>query len=212
MHEETEIKQKIMTRAYEMFHQFGASRVTMEEIASSLCISKKTLYKFFSNKDHLVKDMVETKKCAISVKIDEILDDTQLNFMDKLKRFLSFVGSQSLSFQGPMMMDLMRSHPEVWNDIREFRRMRTTEKITKLLGEGAEQGFIRSDINKEIATIMYVSAIHSIIAPEALDQMSIPADAVMKEVMKILFEGVLTEFGRRKYAQNYEEIISQEVK
>jgi AcrR family transcriptional regulator len=183
----------------------------MEEIAASLGISKKTLYKFFSNKDHLLRELVESQKCEAGKRINAILDDQDLNFMEKLKRFLSYVGSQSSKFQGPMMMDLMRNNPGVWNDLREFRRTRTTEKITKLLAEGSAQGFIRSDVNKEIATIMYVSAVHSIIAPEALDEIPLPAEAVMREIMKILFEGVLTEYGRHRYAKNYEEPVPQEV-
>jgi len=55
MTEEKEIKQRIALKADEMFRQFGYSKVTMEEIASSLAMSKKTLYKHFSNKDHLLK-------------------------------------------------------------------------------------------------------------------------------------------------------------
>ncbi len=211
MHEENEIKTKILTRAYEMFLQFGSTRVTMEELASSLCISKKTLYKFFSNKEHLLKELVHSHKCEVIQKIDEILDDSSLDFMEKLKRFLSYVGSQSRRFVGPMMQDLMRNNPAIWNDIHEFRKVRTTEKIAKLFAEGAEQGFIRNDVNKEIATVMYVSSIHALITPDSIAQISVPVDAIMGEIMKILFQGVLTDNGRYIYKQKTEELFHKEV-
>ncbi|NCS82427.1 MAG: helix-turn-helix transcriptional regulator, partial [Ignavibacteria bacterium] len=51
MHDELELKEKIIQKSAEMFHQFGCAKVSMEEIASALGMSKKTLYKHFSNKE-----------------------------------------------------------------------------------------------------------------------------------------------------------------
>ncbi len=201
MHEENEIKSKILKRAFEVFTQFGFSRVTMEEIATGLCISKKTLYKFFNNKEHLVKEVIENEKCDVTVNVDAILDDGSLDFLAKLEKLLSYVGSQSGRFHGPMMADLMRAHPEIWNDIKEFRRQRTTEKLSKLFSEGVEQGLIRSDVNIEIVTVMYVSTMHYLIDPDTILNIKLTPEVVMSEMIKILFEGVLTDSGRSRYSQ-----------
>ena len=61
--EENEIKVKILHKAEEMFLQFGFSRVTMEEIAMELGMSKKTLYRFFPGKEQLLKEMINGMKC-----------------------------------------------------------------------------------------------------------------------------------------------------
>ena len=52
------LKDRILTRAEEMFLKSGYSKVTMDEIASNLGMSKKTLYKYFSSKEELVKEII----------------------------------------------------------------------------------------------------------------------------------------------------------
>lgn len=42
-----------------MFAKFGLRPITMDDIAGELSISKKTIYKYFSNKDELVQKAVE---------------------------------------------------------------------------------------------------------------------------------------------------------
>ena len=47
---ENELKQSIVDLAYKKFSQHGFKKVTMDEIASELAISKKTVYKHFESK------------------------------------------------------------------------------------------------------------------------------------------------------------------
>jgi AcrR family transcriptional regulator len=210
MHEEQEIKSRILTRANEMFAAYGCSRVTMEEIAVSLGISKKTLYKYYDNKGHILKEIIFNTKCEIGNVIDSILDDETISFTEKLKKLLTYIGTQAGKFHGPMMQDLQQNHPDVYNEIKEFRKKNSHEKILKLFAEGMEKGIIRKDINMHIATVMYVSAIHNIIVPEALDELNIPADAVFMEIIKILFEGIFTDEGRNLHQPIYEITTLQE--
>lgn len=211
MQEENETKTNILSRANDMFYQFGYSRVTMEEIATSLGISKKTLYKFFSNKEHLVKELIQQQKCAIGLQIDSIFDDANLNFMQKLNEFLTLLGAQSMKFNGPLMRDIMKNNPTLWSDIREFRKAQTIQRITRFMEEGMQQGFIRADINKEMAVVMYISAVHSIFSPDSLDKLQIPEHVAFWEIMKILFGGVLTPMGKEQYEMNFEKQTRKEV-
>jgi AcrR family transcriptional regulator len=59
MSEELEIKKRIMHAAGQKFIQYGFSKVTMEEIAEELGMSKKTLYQHFESKNELLKDLVK---------------------------------------------------------------------------------------------------------------------------------------------------------
>ena len=47
MADDIEIKDRILTRAEEMFLKFGYSKVTMDEIAANLGMSKKHYTNFF---------------------------------------------------------------------------------------------------------------------------------------------------------------------
>ena len=54
LQEKSEIQEKIATAAFEMFCQQGIKSVSMDDIAQHLAISKKTIYKWYSNKDQVV--------------------------------------------------------------------------------------------------------------------------------------------------------------
>jgi len=54
-----EIKKRIQQKAHEMLMQFGIRSVSMDDIASGLGISKKTIYQYFEDKDALVMDIVK---------------------------------------------------------------------------------------------------------------------------------------------------------
>ena len=49
------MKDKIINKATEMFLKLGFKSVTMDDIACEMCISKKTIYKYFQNKEVLIE-------------------------------------------------------------------------------------------------------------------------------------------------------------
>ncbi|MBI5727442.1 MAG: TetR/AcrR family transcriptional regulator [Ignavibacteriales bacterium] len=199
MSESIEIKQRILTRASEMFNEFGLSKVTMEEIAAGLGMSKKTLYKHFSNKEHLLRELIHDKKCLISGKIGCIVDNTELPFIEKLKQLLGFMAKISNDFNQRLTQDIMRFHPELWNEIKEFRKKDAWMRIATFIREGAEQGIIRNDINQDLITLIYIGAIHSAIGPENVDTINLSMDRIYSDTLKVIYEGILSDKGREEF-------------
>lgn len=203
MSDEKDIKQKILHTAEEMFQKFGYSKVTMEEIASNLNISKKTLYKHFANKEHILKEMVHNNKCEVDNFIDELMKDKTTPFIDKLKNFMNFIAKVSKKIEGTMVHDIMKSHPEIWKDIEQFRENRAYKNLSNLIKDGIQSGIFRNDVNTEIVVLAYVSAIHTLINPETLSKLPISADQAFRDILKIMFEGLFTSEGRKKYRNTF---------
>jgi AcrR family transcriptional regulator len=199
MNNEIEIKKRITLKAEEMFNKYGCTKVTMEEIAENLGISKKTLYKHFDNKEHVLKEIISTNKCAVDSFIETLLADDSMEFIEKLKRFMKFIANQSSRMDSLLMADLMKNHPDFWNDIKEFRNKKAHSNLSRLLQQGIKDGIFRKDIHTEVLVLGYVGAIHNLITPETLSTLPISANQVFKEIMKILFEGIFTPEGRKKY-------------
>jgi len=203
MSDEKDIKQKILHTAEEMFQKFGYSKVTMEEIASNLNISKKTLYKHFANKEHILKEMVHNNKCEVDNFIDELMKDKTTPFIDKLKNFMNFIAKVSKKIEGTMVHDIMKSHPEIWKDIEQFRENRAYKNLSDLIKDGIQNGIFRDDVNTEVVVLAYVSAIHTMINPETLSKLPISAGQAFRDILKIMFEGLFTSEGRKKYRNTF---------
>lgn len=199
MNEENEIKDRIRSRAEEMFNKYGYSKITMEEIAATLGISKKTLYKHYSNKENILKEIVNSAKCEIETFIEELINNKKLQFIEKLKIFMNFIAKQTVRLESPMIHDIMKCNPEIWHDIVEFRQNRTYKHFSELIEQGKKSGTFTKKINTEVIVIAYVSAVHSLISPGILSTLPISADQAYMEILKIFFDGIFTEEGRNKY-------------
>jgi len=196
MNDELEIRDRILQKAEEMFINFGISRVTMDELAQELGMSKKTVYKYFENKEHLIKEIIKAKKCENGDVIEKIISDDSLDFIDKLKRLMTHLSEMSKQLRKPLIDDLTRSYPNIFKNISDFRKNYALAEFEKLIAQGIDEGFFRPDISKEIVVLVYISAIHAIIVPEVLVTLPLSADQVFKSIIAIIFKGVLSDKGR----------------
>jgi AcrR family transcriptional regulator len=213
MHEEHEIKERILSQAEQLFIQFGYSKVTMDEIAASVGISKKTLYKFFPGKEALVKEMITTLKCAVDDHIDAVWTNDKMDFMDKLKSVMNFIGKQTSKLHGPLLEDLHRNVPEIWEEIHDFRRANAVKRFTEFVNVGIEKGVFRKDIDRQLIILFYLHAIQGMINPETLSQMPYSANQIFDSIIRIIFEGILSEEGRKEYlSYNNEELAKENIK
>lgn len=199
MTRDTETKQRILLNTKEMFYKHGYSKVTMEEIAADLSISKKTLYKHFSNKEHILKEIVNGAKCEIETFVDNLIEDKETEFITKLQNFMAFIVSHFSRLSNPFVQDLVKNQPEVWNEVNEFRKKNAHDCFTRLINQGIKNGIFRDDINSEVITLLYFSAVHGMLNFETLAQLPITADEAYKLIVRVLFEGIFTSEGRKKF-------------
>ncbi len=198
MEKDNETKEKILLKADEMFQKFGFSKVTMDEIAQSLGMSKKTVYKFFPKKEALIMAVFENIKCFISDYIDNLIKNEEMDFVDKLKDLMTFIGSQTSRMSGPLLTDLQKNMPKLWIEIQEYRKKHAHEQFRRFLEQGISKGIFRSDIDKQLLVLIYTNAIQGIITPDILSQIPFSANQVFETIITIIFEGILTDEGRKK--------------
>ena len=85
------MKDQILIKATDMFLTLGFKSVTMDEIATEMGISKKTIYKYFSNKELLIeestqlvhKEVIETIEKIVAKNFNAIEENFQIRRMFK---------------------------------------------------------------------------------------------------------------------------------
>ena len=209
MLEEQVTKKRILDKSHEMFQNFGFSKVTMEEIAHNLGISKKTLYKHFSNKEHVLNEIVASVKCDVEEKFAKIFANEQSDFIQKLQSVMDIIGENIKRMQGHLTQDLIKNHPEIWNGIQEFRRQKSHAQFTQLIDQGVKEGYVKADINSQVIVLIYTAAIHEIMVPEVLAQIPLSSNQVYHEIVKTLFQGILSEKGRFRYVNLQHTLIDK---
>lgn len=199
-------KNKILLVAKELFYKFGYSKVTIEEIARNLSISKKTIYQNFSSKYDILIQIVKLFKEEHNLKVNEVINNDSLSFPAKLEGLLTVTGTSLSKINTVFIEDIQRSEPEVWESLKSFKREAAFIRFRKLIIEGKEQGYIDANVNKGILISLYASAIQGMFDMNVIHQLPVsvrteipvrPED-VFKSVIAILFKGILTERGRKE--------------
>ncbi len=190
---------RIVKIAAERFFSSGFSKVTMDELAYELGMSKKTLYKFYPNKIALLHAAVETTLDSLKNGFEEILADCNLEFTAKLQTVLTFMGMQVSKFlQKSFLRDLQRTAPEVWERIEFFRKEMIHTRFARLIDEGMRSGAFRNDVSQDLVVLVYFSAIQRIINPETLAQLPFTSHDAFQAIFTLLLEGLLTDESRDK--------------
>lgn len=194
--EEAGIQERILDAAQVRFRSYGYSKVTMEELAQDLGISKKTLYKHFKNKEEVLRAVARRFMELGRATVDATMLAPDIPFLEKLKRVLGFVGMQSALISPQIIKDIATNSPSVWKELHEFRAQRI-QAFAKMIREGIHQGVLRDDLDEELVMKIYFGAIQSIIDPQSFAEAKYTPQQALTTLIAVLFEGMLTPEGRK---------------
>ncbi len=107
------MKEKIINKAKEMFLKLGFKSITMDDIACEMCISKKTIYKYFSNKDVLIEKSVEMVHKEIHETIDKIVAQN-FNAIEENFEIKRMFKEMFKSAESSPIYQLKKHYPEVY--------------------------------------------------------------------------------------------------
>ncbi|RHX92990.1 TetR/AcrR family transcriptional regulator [Leptospira stimsonii] len=189
--EQDEVKLRIMEKALELFLKYGYSKTRMEEIARVLKISRKTLYKHFENKNHLLFEILSAKHKRMSKKMMEISEDESLSVHEKVKAINEFKVSQFPAGANEFILEIRDQAPDHYAYIREVRTESISKSIQALIRQGIEKGEIRSDVNTTIFAALINSAIEMTATPELLLNSPYSMVQLQQEIHHILFYGIM---------------------
>lgn len=155
------MKEKIIKRATEMFLKLGFKSVTMDDIASEMCISKKTIYKYFSNKEKLVEEGTEVVHRKIHAMMDEVAAKNYNAIKENFEMRKMFK-EMFQSFDHSPAYQLKKHYPEIYekmiaNEIEDCHNMFVQNVI-----KGINQGLYRPETEIEVVAKFYYTLIFSI--------------------------------------------------
>ena len=197
MAKQAEVRERILESAQQHFFQTGFSKVSMDELALDLGMSKKTVYKHFPGKELLLKTIARLVMKRTEKQVKAILNNKDLGFMEKLQNLMQFVALQLSVLSRPFVLDVQRNAPGLWKEMEKFRREKILGNFGKLFKEGVAKGMFRKDINEELLILLYISAIQGIINPEVLTNLPITPPEAFNSIITVFLEGVLTEKGKK---------------
>jgi AcrR family transcriptional regulator len=192
-------KNKIIELTEEKFFRDGFYKTTMDEVASELKMSKKTIYKFFPSKDDLVTAIARHFMEGLKSKILPALNSDK-NAIEKLAELNYILAKVSTKVSTKRMDEIKRHLPKLWNEIDAFRTKMMFLNITKVIDQGKAEGLFL-DYPTPIIMNTLVSSVRAIVNPEFILNNNFSISEAALFVFKVVIGGIATDKGRKIFNQ-----------
>ena len=200
-------KLRLLTAARERFLESGFSKVTVEEIAADLRMSKKTVYKFFPTKEDLLRGVVRSLMLFMENRVTKIVESDD-PFETKMTNVLMLIGGLIRRIRPQFMLDMKRSAPKLWEEMETFRRERLFSKIKLIFVQAKEEGILKPDVDVNLFFLTFLHSMQGIMNPQTLTENSFSADDAFRGILRLLFLGALSPTASERF-QKVEHILTQ---
>lgn len=143
----TELKQRVIQVALNEFRVQGIKAVRMDDLASQIGISKRTLYEIFKDKEELLMDCLLYSNQREKERVNDIRSKSKNVLEVILGVFLYSI--EMLHETNKLFFEDIKKYPAAYKLVQEVRNIDSKEKMA-FFRQGVEQGIFRSDINYPI--------------------------------------------------------------
>ncbi len=193
----------ILEQVGRLYHRYGIKSVTMDDVASHLGISKKTIYEYFSDKEDLVKQVLlyeHDHQCGFLA----IIENKNLNAIEELFEFYKVINTMLIEFNPSMEYDIRKYYPGLFLKIREVRRERMLKTVMNNLDQGKKEGLYRKELNTEIISKLHVFRSENLLENDMFTHEELASLPMFHEVFVYHLQGILSHEGRAFFENNFD--------
>jgi len=183
-------------KAADLFCRYGIRTITMDEIASQLGISKKTIYQFFTDKDDMVSAVIEQEIQRNEMECGNFREAA----IDAVHQIFLALQSleEMLKYTNPLMLyDLEKHHPASFQKLREYKYRFLYQVILENLEWGVGTDLYRPDIDKDIVAKARIEAAFLVFNPDVFPHSRYRISEVNFELAMLFLHGVATDKGKQ---------------
>lgn len=191
-----ETKERIIQAANDLFYKHGVKRITMDDIAQHLSVSKKTIYGYFNDKDEIVHTV-----CSMNLNQNKCeFEEISLHAKDAVHEIIGCMQRVSSMFSviNPVMFyDLQKFYPKSWQMFHKFRSEHMMNMFERNLKVGIKDGLYRDGINIKILARLRMEEIVMAMNPEVFAPDKYPHREVQLELLDHFLHGIVTLKGHK---------------
>lgn len=181
-------RERILDAAQSRMIHTGYRKVTMDEIAQDLVMSKNTIYKHFPSKMDIAKALFARLEQQINLELS-LIEESNSDPVEIISKNIFFLQQRLSPWYARLLGDIKTEVPDLWTRFIHFRNEKIFD-IKSLVEDGIRQGKIRK-IDAALAVQMYLGAIDQALNPEFLSRERISFSDALEGVLNIWSHGIL---------------------
>ena len=155
------MKDKIINKAKEMFLRLGFKSITMDDIACEMCISKKTIYKYFSNKDILIEESIQADHKEIRATLNKIAEEN-FNAIEENFEVKRMFREMFKSAESSPIYQLKKHYPEIYDKVLSMQVSVCEDCFRQNITKGIREGLYRENLDIDNYVKFYYTLIFNI--------------------------------------------------
>jgi AcrR family transcriptional regulator len=191
-----EAKERILVKSHELFNRYGIRSVSMDDIATQLGMSKKTLYQYYADKDELVNEVFNSVLDANRAQCRECTQKGE-NAIHEV--FLSFdMVEEMLTNMNPaLLFDMQKYHPTAFKKFQEFRNSFLFRLIKTNLERGIAEELYRPEIDIDLLSRYRVYSVLLSFDPEVFPNAKNQLVYVEQQLLEHFLFGIASAKGQK---------------
>lgn len=189
--EKEELRERILNVSARLFFSRGIRQMKMNDLASELSVSKKTLYEFFTDKRALLIEVLRHQGKKAS-KVREEAMSVSDNFMVQLLHYYRKVFCEFGEPVGVQFKEDMQRYPEI-KELVEQEKEEYMKSLVAWFHEGVAKGALRDDVDYEIYCRWSPFQLFSVIVSGIVTRYRI--EEVYQSIFYVQLRGIATEQG-----------------
>lgn len=185
-----ELRERIILAAVELFTTNGIKSITMDEIAASLGISKRTLYEVFPDKETLLEECILKSQKDGDIFVKGVIE-TSSNVLEVLLRCYQWSIERFHATNKKFFEDI-KKYPKAY-ELMTRRHNQDSEEAVNFFKEGVKQGIFRDDVNFAIINLLVREQIDLLMNTDICKEYSFLE--VYESIMFTFLRGISTEKG-----------------
>lgn len=184
------MRERIITNTLWLFQRYGVKAVTMDDIASKMHISKRTLYNHFENREELLMECIKER-------IDQhdiFFNDNNRPLLDIMCHAYINIVSMCRTTNVIALRDIEKHYPTVYSYIIESV-ISYTSTLSEKVVEAIESGDLRCDVNGELIGNFLKSYFVRLFTVSNNEAMEIPYKTFYADVFLVFARGIATSKG-----------------
>lgn len=152
-----QLEDKILKHSTKLYLKYGLRSVSMDDIARSLSISKKTLYQYVGNKESLIALAADCLSSTFSTQLIYFTKQTDSNG----KEYLSSIAVYILTFTQKnyrFLKDLERYHHSVWDDFDKKQKRQILITLNEIYPKLSSSGKLKDAVTKGVFNFIFLNA------------------------------------------------------
>lgn len=143
---ETDPKERIKHAAHNLVMKYGLRSVSMDDIATSVGMSKKTLYQYYQDKDELVTAVVDSVVNENQCLCDQNMDAAE-NAVHEVFLTMEMMVEMFQTMNPSVIFEMQKYHPAAYQHFLRHKTQYLLSNIVQNLQRGVQEELYRPEIN-----------------------------------------------------------------